>query len=408
MDPEEKKPPEAVFVGAAGHMAGDTVKIMLLIPHIAGGGGEKVLSELAHNLGTDVTLVLFEERFSYPFAGRVICLNMPVNRGSLFRRAYGFLRRGLRFMRVLRTERPDVVVSFMGEANLLNALLAPHPVVTVHNHLSAMSGMRPMLESVISDALVRWSYGRATVVAVSEAIKKDLTSAFRLSQEQVVVIPNPVDEVRVRELAAESVNPPWDPDLPVIVTVGRLSKEKGQWHLIRAFAEARKSVPCQLAILGSGELEGPLRRLSRELGVEKHTCFLGWQSNPFKYVARSTVFVLPSLTEGFGLALVEAMACGVPVIATDCPGGSGEIIAPGGPAEFGVLVRAQDGLMHGADRPCTPGEEELAAAILRMLKDDALRAGYAAAGARRARDFRYDAFSDSYRRLIAKAAAGKG
>jgi glycosyltransferase involved in cell wall biosynthesis len=202
-------------------------------------------------------------------------------------------------------------------------------------------------------------------------------------------------------MAAETVACPWDSGLPVIITAGRLTKEKGQWHLIRAFAEVRKKLPCQLAILGAGELESYLKLLAAELGIGKDVYFLGWQSNPFKFMARANLFVLPSLTEGFGLALVEAMACGLPVISTDCPGGSKEIIAPPSGGEYGVLVPAFDDKMYSGRDPTTSAEVLLAETMLGLLQNSEMRKRYVNAGLSRINDFDRAIFLQSYQRLLA-------
>lgn len=370
------------------------MKVMFLIPHVSGGGGERVLSDLSCSLGGETVLVVFEEKFSYPFKGRLISLDLPINRRSLLSRLTGFLRRAYRFRRLLAQERPDVVISFMGEANLINALVSPRPVLTVHNHLSALSKMRNRFEALFVDALNKKLYKRATIVAVSQSIRTDLIENFGMSADRVAVIPNAVNEREIEDMAAESVVCPWNPDVPVVITAGRLSPEKGQSHLIRAFAEVRKKMPCQLAILGTGDLEGPLKQLTSELGIENDVYFLGWQANPFQYMARATVFVSPSLTEGFGLVLLEAMACKMPVIATDCPGGQREIIAPVQDAEYGVLVPV------GSDR-------HLADAITGMLTDAAMRTRYVNAGLRRVKDFDPAVFMDRYRSLLAPLRQGR-
>jgi glycosyltransferase involved in cell wall biosynthesis len=361
------------------------MKVMFLIPHVSGGGGERVLSELSSSLGDETVLVVFEEKFSYPFKGRLISLKLPINRRSLLSRFTGFVRRAYRFRRLLGEERPNVVISFMGEANVINALVSPRPVLTVHNHLTALSAMRNRLEAFAVDTLNKALYKRATVVAVSQSIKSDLVENFRMSADRVVVIPNAVNSANVQEMSAESVTLPWNPGIPVVITAGRLSREKGQSYLIRAFAEVRKKMPCQLAILGTGDLEDPLKRLTSELGIEKDVYFLGWQSNPFKYIAKATVFVSPSLTEGFGLALLEAMACKVPVIATDCPGGQREIIKAG---ECGLLVPPAS-------------ETHLADAIVKMLTDTELRSRYVNAGLKRVEDFDPTRFQECYLSLLA-------
>ena len=360
------------------------MKVMFLIPHVSGGGGERVLADLLHGLDDETVLVVFEKKFSYPLKGRLVSLDLPIDRGSMLGRFTGFLRRVYRFRRLVAEERPGVVISFMGEANLINALVSPKPVLTVHNHVSALTKMRGRLEAFAVGVLNKALYKRATVVAVSQSVAADLIENFGVPADRIVVIPNAVDEPEIAKMSAEPVIGPWRPDVPVVITTGRLAPEKGQSCLIRAFAEVRKTMPCQLAILGAGELEDQLKRLASKLGVAKDVYFLGWQANPFKYLAKAAVFVSPSLTEGFGLALLEAMACGVPVIATDCPGGQKEILG----SEFGILVPPASA-------------NELASAIARVLGDAELRSRLITAGLKRVKDFDRARFLEGYRRLLA-------
>ena len=250
-----------------------------------------------------------------------------------------------------------------------------------------------------SPGCIDWSTG-PIVVAVSDAVKRDLVDRFGVPEYQVVVIPNAVDVSKITSLARDSAQCPWNPDLPVIVTTGRLSREKAQWHLIRAFAEVRKSRPCQLVILGSGELENYLKRLAADLDIENSVFFLGWQSNPFKFMARGDVFVLTSVTESFGLAVLEAMVCRLPVIATDCPGGSREIIAGGVSGPCGVLVPVPDGVMYGGSVTCTTEERHLADQLGRMLDDKSARGRYIQAGLARVREFDTPKFVERYQRLL--------
>jgi glycosyltransferase involved in cell wall biosynthesis len=153
-------------------------------------------------------------------------------------------------------------------------------------------------------------------------------------------------------------------------------------------------------LVGSGELEDYLKRLARELDIENDVFFLGWQSNPFKFMAHADVFVLSSLTEAFGLALLEAMACRLPVIATDCPGGSREIITGGSAGPCGVLVPVPDGTMYAGSDPYTREERDLADQIVRMLDDRTLRERYIEAGLARVRDFDKSKFVERYQRLL--------
>jgi glycosyltransferase involved in cell wall biosynthesis len=363
------------------------MKIMLVIPHVSDGGGEKVFSELACNLSGEIVVVVFEEKFSYPIKGKVISLNAPIDRASPASRALGFVRRILRFRRTLRQQRPDVVLSFMGEANFINALLSHRPVLSVHTYLSAIARTRKSFEAFVVSRLTRWLYRRAVVVAVSEEVKRDLVEEFRVPPHRVVVIPNAVDIAKVERLAREPADCPWNNEQPVVITAGRLTEVKGQSYLIRAFAAVRKTRSCQLVVMGAGELEDSLKKLVADLRIQTDVFFLGWQPNPFKFMAKADIFVLPSITEAFGLALVEAMVCGLPVIASDCPGGSRELVMGGADGPSGVLVPAAD-------------ERSLADELVRMLDDRKERERYIKAGRARGRAYDISIFVEKYQRLL--------
>ena len=400
---------------------------MLLVPHLSGGGGERIAADLSCNLRADETvLVVFERRFDYPFRGRVVSLELPIRRESILSRVVGFVRRAHRFRQVLRQEKPDVVISFMGEANILNSLLAHRPVVTVHNHLSSFSEvtystsgnraarLRNRFEATLRRLLISALFRRARVIAVAETVRQELIEHFGLPENQVIVVSNAVDNREIQTRSTERANCPWTEESPAVITVGRLTAAKGQWHLIRAFAESRKRISCQLVIAGTGELEPYLRQLVKELGIENSVFFLGWQENPYKFMARADLFVLPSLSEAFGLVLLEAMACGLPVIAADCPGDVRGILSPGTIptasmgmpeyAKYGVLVSAFDREMPDGTAPCTPAETQLADAIVRLLTDESLRASYASAGKSRVRDFDHQRFVDEYQKVLSGAA----
>ena len=209
-------------------------------------------------------------------------------------------------------------------------------------------------------------------------MKRELVELFRVPEEQIVVIPNAVNKREIQEGTAAPVTCPWNSDIPVVITAGRLTLQKGQWHLIRAFAEVRKRIPCQLAILGSGELEDYLRGMAKELGVERDVFFLGWQKNPYKFMTRADLFVLPSLTEGFGFSAA---------------GGDGM-----------RLAGHCDRLSRRAERSHSAGNDwtSRADAIIRILHDKEMSTRYVAAGLVRVRDFDHALFLDRYQRLIEK------
>jgi len=139
----------------------------------------------------------------------------------------------------------------------------------------------------------------------------------------------------------ENVVHPWfaDNSSPLIISVGRLSEEKDHLLLLRAFQKIRKECSAKLAFIGDGGLRCFLEDIVTEFGLEKDVCFLGFVENPYKYIARSNLFVLSSKSEGLPTVLIEALALGVPVVSTDCPSGPREILMNGA---LGVLVPVGD------------------------------------------------------------------
>jgi glycosyltransferase involved in cell wall biosynthesis len=194
--------------------------------------------------------------------------------------------------------------------------------------------------------LMLWSkrllYAQADMItAVSQGVKDDLIEKLHLSADKIMVVYNPIVTSDLPQLADEPVNHPWfAEDVPVILGVGRLVEEKDFPTLIRAFALVRAQRPCRLLILGEGHGREELEHLAQELGIQADVDLPGFDKNPFKYMARCTVFVLSSRFEGLPGVLIQAMACGTAVISTDCPSGPSEIITAG---RDGLLVPVADG-----------------------------------------------------------------
>jgi glycosyltransferase involved in cell wall biosynthesis len=215
-------------------------------------------------------------------------------------------------------------------------------VVRQSNTLSVGSGARRRPVSRLASFLVRRAYPWADgIVAVSQAVAEDLARVTRLPGESIRVIPNPVVTAELFHLAKESPKHPWfEPGaLPVVLGVGRFTRQKDFPTLLQAFAQVQRVWPCRLVVLGEGKERPALERLSRDLNVEHAVSLPGFVSNPFAYMARAAVFVSSSAWEGLPGALIQALACGTPCVATDCPGGSREVLGNG---RFGPLVPVGD------------------------------------------------------------------
>ena len=179
------------------------------------------------------------------------------------------------------------------------------------------------------------------VITVSDGIRRALTEEAGLSGVAVRPIFNAIDIENIRNLAKEPAAHPWfeTKDVPMLVSAGRLARQKDFPTMLRAFHATRRRLPCRLAILGRGPQKERLEALAGELGIADDVAFLGLVENPFAYMARADLFVLSSLWEGFGNVVAEALAIRVPVISTACPYGPAEILKRG---EYGDLVPVGD------------------------------------------------------------------
>ncbi|MDA1055981.1 MAG: glycosyltransferase [Planctomycetota bacterium] len=191
--------------------------------------------------------------------------------------------------------------------------------------------------------LLRRAYQSADrVVAVSEGVRGGLIDFFALHPSQVVTCPNLFDIDQLDEATKEAFDKYRD-DRFEIVSVGRLSQEKGHLHLLQAvkrLVHTERLTQVRLWLVGNGPMEQALRGFAKEHELEEHVCFAGFQANPLPFVKHAQLFCLPSLYEGMPNALIEAMVCGTPVIASDCPSGPREILGADG--NLGGLVPVAD------------------------------------------------------------------
>ena len=175
----------------------------------------------------------------------------------------------------------------------------------------------------------------------------------KLSLESIEVIYNPTITPELSQKSQESVDHPWfaPGEPPVVLGVGRLEQQKDFPTLIHAFAKVRQMQTAKLVILGSGREEKKLLSLVNELDLSEDVAMLGFVENPYAYMAKSAIFVLSSVWEGFGNVVAEALAAGAPVVSTNCPSGPAEILDNG---KYGELVSVGD-------------SQAMAEAILRVL-----------------------------------------
>ena len=375
----------------------------LVISHLQEGGAQRVASTLSFGLAEhyDLSLILHDgQKVCYPYRGQVVDMKTPAT-GNPFLRLFNFLVRIVRLKRFKDRYKPRAVISFMEGANFINLLTGRtgKVIISVRNYKSRQtSGFIGWLFAV----LIKLLYGRSDlIVAASEGIKADLADNFSLPLDKIKVIYNPCDLEYIAKKSEEVLDPQEQAFFEqgeTLVTVGSLTRQKGQWHLIRALAEVRKSRPgVKLVILGEGELRSSLSDLIVYMELINAVKLAGFVDNPFKYMSRAALFVLPSLYEGFPNVLVEAMACETAVVASDCPSGPREILAPKTDfrkvtgdaeyAEYGILVPSCSGVFAGAYEPLSREEEIMAGVIIRVLDERTLKEQYIELGKRRVQTF---------------------
>ena len=308
-----------------------------------GGGAEHTTLKLAQGLarqGNAVDLVLAQAKGPYleqvPESVRVVDLKAPRLLISL-----------PALVRYLQRERPQAMLAVMNHTNLIALWAKRFANVNTRMVVSERNTLAPRVAEKIRPSdrglvwLIKHYYRWAdAIVAVSESVADDL-SHIGLPRDRIQVIYNPVITPELLKLAPAPVQHPWfQPDQPpVILAVGRLKPQKDFSTLLRAFAQVRKVHPARLLILGEGPKRKDLEALVTELGLTSDVSLPGFVINPYAYMTQASLFVLPSRWEGLPGVLIEALYCGTPLIATDCPGGSRDILNQG---QYGQLVPVGD------------------------------------------------------------------
>jgi glycosyltransferase involved in cell wall biosynthesis len=315
-------------------------RVAIFAPSMAQGGAERGALKLGEGLtrrGFEVDLVLAAAE-----GPRLSEVSPDVKIVDLHARRVLTSLPGL--IGYLRRARPLALVSYLDHANVI-ALTAcrlvrfPGRILVVEqNTLSEAAKHGKSRRDRLMPQIVRAVYPRADyVVGVSGGVVDDLTRFTSLPAEKLKVVFNPIVTPDLLERAREPVEHPWFADgSKVFVAVGRLRPQKDFGTLLHAFSQVRATRPARLLILGEGPERPALEALVRKLGIGDDVSLLGSVANPYAYLSRAAAFVLSSRWEGLPTVLIEALACGAPVIATDCPSGPREILAGG---RYGKLVR---------------------------------------------------------------------
>lgn len=321
-------------------------KLTLIIPTLGGGGAERVASYISNFLDLEEftlsVIYFYETDNKYQFNTSCTCLNLSyVSKFQVLKRFKRFILTYRRLLNIKKKKESDIYISFLSEANVFNILTKTRKsktILTEHNYLRISFSFSNFVNNVFRLTLFRIA---DKIVCVSDGILEQYRSMF-YSKKKLLRIYNGIDLKFVDNFHIGN-----KPDTLHLITIGRINNQKSQWILITAFKEILSFIPnAKLTILGKGKKENDLKLLIEKLGISESVDMLGFVDNPYDYLNSASIFLLTSQFEGFGMVLLEAMALGIPVIATDCKYGPSEILSSPGAdngypllCEYGYLVK---------------------------------------------------------------------
>lgn len=330
-------------------------RVAVFVPSMHGGGAERAMlmfcrEVVKRGFAVDLLTVQFEGPLCSLVPQGVSVIDLQSKRTTLALP---------QLIRYLRTKRPLALYSTIMNANVVAALAG----VFSGGYTKTIVRESNAPLSAPKTTIARWATFKAApylyrltqgVIAVSRGVAEELEVMSPRISRKIRVISTPVISEDVILQGSEAVQHPWfaERDTPIVLSAARLEPHKGCITLVRAFARVRARRNARLVILGEGTQQSRIEAEIERLGIKEHVAVLGFVRNPFAYMSKADTFVLASEYEGLPNVLVQAMAFGTPIVATDCKSGPSEILQGG---RFGVLVPVRD-------------EEALADGILRALE----------------------------------------
>ena len=367
-------------------------RIAFFFGNFSGGGVQRV------------RLVLAREFFSRGLEVDLVVVNRQGDLRSRVPEGVGVVDLGARrsalalpkLVKYLRAAKPKAILSSQTHHNIL-AIIArrvsgiPTRLVVGEHHNLIENRKDEGLPAFLHLLAARFIYPHAdAILAVSKGVAESIRDALGIPGDMIWVIYNPIDILELLKKTREQIDHHWfdHPKIPVIIGVGRLSKEKDFPTLIESIAHLKKTREVHLLILGDGEERDKLDLIIRQHDLERDVQLLGFVDNPYAYLSRASLFVLSSRREGFPNVLLEALACGTPAVATDCPSGPAELLENG---RFGRLVPV--------------GEPQALASAIDKTLENPLESETLV---QRARDFSVELIGDQYLDLLLGNRSKKG
>jgi glycosyltransferase involved in cell wall biosynthesis len=329
----------------------EKIRLLYFHPTIVFGGAERTTATLLEKLDKSIfdVLLITKKGIFHPLPVERVKYIDDLGIHDGFEGIGSLVKDAKIMLQLIKKERPDIVFGMLHYACIILSLMKVRLRDRVRIIISPRTPSKDAINFYFKDNVKKrlvWNFMvrffcrySDRIVVASEGIKEECISEYKAERKKVVTINNSVDAQSVGRFSVESIDEKSPPDHFVISTAGRLAAEKNVAVLVKAFALLRKDLKAKLWIVGDGPERPLLESLAVRLNIMDDVVFWGFQENLYKFIQKSDIFVHTSLFEGFGNIILEAMACGVPVIATDCPFGPREIINNG---KDGILVPVAD------------------------------------------------------------------
>ena len=351
---------DKIYFKGGKEMVAQKKRVLFLLSNMGKGGIQSLTSVLSKELSNysnlKIDLLTFYPLEEYPFYGDKFCFNIPSS-NNLLVLLKDFFKKIWLINKHIKSHDYNIVYAssripsfFVLMSKFVFRFKSP-VIIAFHSSIELENkalGLKGRLALLTAKYLSKYS---SKFHCVSQGIASEL-KGLGFDKNKIITIYNAVDIETISLLSKENIeskNEFFFRDNNIIISIGRFEKQKNYTFLLKAFSKLPQDLKCKLVLIGEGKEEAILKKLIIDLNLQDDVLLLGWQSNPFKYLTRSTIFTLTSLWEGFGNVIIEAMACNLPVLSSDCFYGPNEIIKN---YENGILFKPDDtdGFIEGVNK----------------------------------------------------------
>ncbi|WP_022768249.1 glycosyltransferase [Butyrivibrio sp. NC2007] len=402
------------------------MKIAIIISALDDGGAAAIVSQITTHLSEDfdVDIILNNsENIRFPYCGTIIDLgvkNISKDRSGVLYQLKAFIKRLAVLPRLKRANKYEACVSYLDSANVANIIsnyfYRPcKTVLNVVNNMSATARAEKRYRYIVNP-LIRKLYNKADcIIAQTEDIKKDLVRNYDIDKDRIYVNYSAIDIEKIKNTIAKphkeerAFADKWLDKDKTVITAGRFVMQKGHGHLIRAFSKVVSAVDdAKLVIIGNGELESYYRQLIKDYNIENNVVLHEFTPDYTWLISRSAIFAFPSVYEGFGMALQDAMACGVACIAADYQSGARELLANGFDGAIDSIYYGENGIitptvtekLYGSECELDYAESCMADAILEVLSDEKRRKNYGCRACEKSKEYSLDSVTEIWEKIL--------